>query len=236
MLYALWRLGGSLPLVHQSGSIHRGLQIFRLEQRLHLPSEAAMSRWLVKRRWLAEACDAFYATVHVPALIVFLVWLFVRHRDQYNPWRNTLAIATGACLLIRFWRVTPPRLMPNLGMVDVANALHQSVYGPAGTGISDQLAAMPSIHCAWAVLVALGVVAASTSKWRWLILIHPILTTVVVAATANHWWLDGFVGGALVVISYAIDWGCRPGGGENWREEAPRSRPRSGRRAVPVAA
>ena len=40
--------------------------------------------------------------------------LFVRHRDQYNPWRNTLAMTTGACLLIRFWRVAPPRLMPSL--------------------------------------------------------------------------------------------------------------------------
>jgi hypothetical protein len=208
-LYMLWRLGGSLPLVHQSGSIHRGLEIFHLEQRLHFPSEAAMSRWLVKRRWLAEACDGFYATVHVPALLVFLAWLFIRHRDRYYPWRNALAITTGLCLLIRFWRVTPPRLMPGLGMVDVANALHQSVYGPAGGGVSDQLAAMPSIHCAWAILVGLGVVAVSKSRWRWLILLHPIVTTVVVAATANHWWLDGVVGGLLVVLSLAVDQACR---------------------------
>ena len=44
----------------------------------------------------------------------------------------------------------------------------------SGTPGPDQLSAMPSVHVAWAVLVALGVILFSTSRWRWLILAHPV--------------------------------------------------------------
>src|SRR4051794_15184602 len=144
-LYMLWRLARFLPFVHDTGAFERGRQIWRLEQWLHFPSELAMERWVLRYEWLARASNSFYATFHVPALLCFLAWLFIRHRDRYGPWRNTLAITTAFCLVIRWWRVAPPRLLPDLGFVDMALKFDQSVYGPAGAGVSDQLAAMPSI-------------------------------------------------------------------------------------------
>ena len=68
-----------------------------------------------------------------------------------------------------------------------------------------QFAAMPSIHVGWAAVVSLGVVAASTSKWRWLALFHVLATIFVVSATGNHWWLDGLVAIALLGIALLID-------------------------------
>jgi hypothetical protein len=73
------------------------------------------------------------------------------------------------------------------------------VYGPVGTGISDQVSAMPSVHIAWAAIIGWGVIKVSSSPWRWLILLHPVLTMVVVVVTANHFWLDGLVAAALIV-------------------------------------
>ena len=72
-------------------------------------------------------------------------------------------------------------------------------------GVSDQFAAMPSIHVGWAAVVSFGIVAASTSRWRWLFLLHLILTMIVVSATGNHWWLDGIVAIVLLVVGIAID-------------------------------
>jgi hypothetical protein len=58
---------------------------------------------------------------------------------------------------------------------------------------------MPSVHVAWALLVALAVVRISTSPWRWLALVHPAMTCFVIVATANHFWLDGVL--AIVVLA-----------------------------------
>jgi hypothetical protein len=159
--------------------------------------------------WLAWLSNAYYAIVHVPGLIAFLVWMFVRHRDQYPRWRNALALVTAFCVVIRFVRVAPPRFLPDLGYVDLATRYGWSLYGPVGTGVSDQFAAMPSIHVAWAAVVSLGVVTASTSRWRWLFLLHIALTMIVVSATGNHWWLDGIVAAALVPVALLIDSGGR---------------------------
>jgi hypothetical protein len=92
-------------------------------------------------------------------------------------------------------------MYPQFGFVDVARLFDQSVYGPIGQGISDQISAMPSVHVAWAVWVGAVVVDAGTSRWRWLILAHPVATIFAVSATANHWWLDGIVASSLLALA-----------------------------------
>ena len=112
---------------------------------------------------------------------------------------------TAACLVIRYVRVAPPRFLPDLGYVDLATRYGLSVYGPVGTGVSDQFAAMPSIHVGWAALVSFGIIASSTSKWKWLFASHIVITMLAVSATGNHWWLDGIAAIALVGASLRID-------------------------------
>ena len=136
----------------------------------------------------------------MPVTIAFLIWLFVRYRTVYPRWRNCLAFLTGASLVIRFIRVAPPRFLPDLGYIDLATRYGLSVYGPVGTGVSDQFAAMPSIHVGWAAIVSFGIVAASTSRWRWFFMLHVVVTMLAVSATGNHWWLDGIAAVALLGI------------------------------------
>jgi len=64
---------------------------------------------------------------------------------------------------------------------------------------------MPSIHVGWAALVSFGIVAASTSRWKWLFASHIVITMFAVTATGNHWWLDGIAAIALVVVALRID-------------------------------
>lgn len=64
---------------------------------------------------------------------------------------------------------------------------------------------MPSIHVGWAALVSLGIVAASTSKWRWVFMAHLVLTVYAVTATGNHWWLDSIAAVAVLVVALFID-------------------------------
>ena len=204
-LYTLWRLAMKLSLDQPSGAIERARQIDRFQHWLHLPTELSLQQFVLQYDWLARATNFYYAVFHVPAMILFLVWIFIRHRDKYPRWRSSLAMLTAACLVIRYIRVAPPRFLPELGYIDLATRYGLSVYGPVGTGVSDQFAAMPSIHVGWAAIVSLGIVFSSTSRWRWLYLAHLLITVLAVSATGNHWWLDGVAAIALLGAALLID-------------------------------
>jgi hypothetical protein len=204
-LYAIWRMAKNLPLAQADGAIERARDIVRVQEFLHLPSELTLQRFTLDHEWLAQFSAAFYAVAHVPGIIIFLVWLYSRHRDVYPHWRNALAIVTAFCLFIRFIKVAPPRYLPDLGYVDVSEIYNMSVYGEAGTGVSSQFAAMPSLHVAWAAVVAFGALSASTSRWRWIGMAHLVITMYVVSATGHHWWLDGIVALGLLWIALRLD-------------------------------
>lgn len=208
-LYAIWQLAGTLSVMHTTDAFGRARWIWDAERFVHLPSEVSLQHAVLPHPGLVRAANTYYAYVHVPALIAFLVWLFFRHRNRYPEVRTTLALATGASLLIQLVPVAPPRMLTDLGFVDTGLVFHQSVYGAFGQGMADQLSAMPSVHVVWAVLIGVAVVAASPSRWRFAALAHPVVTIFVVTVTANHWWADGIVGVVLLVLSYSAQHGAR---------------------------
>jgi hypothetical protein len=209
-LYSIWRMAKNLPLTQADGAIDRAYDIVAAQEFFHLPSELSLQRFVLDHEWLAWFSAHYYAVAHVPGIVIFLVWLFARHRDVYPRWRNALAIVTAFCLFIRFVKVAPPRFLTELGYVDVSVIYGIDVYGAAGTGVSSQFAAMPSLHVAWAAVVAFGALSASTSRWRWIGMAHLVLTMLVIAATGHHWWLDGIVALALLWVALQIDaWGRR---------------------------
>jgi PAP2 superfamily len=197
-LYALWRLFNVVE-VRIEGGQRRGLQIWHLERALGLGSERWLQARLLGQPRVLQAANVYYAVMHAPAMVACLIWLFLRHRNLYAHWRSVLALSTGADVLIRLVPVAPPRLLPDLGFIDTGRLYHQSVYGRFGGGVSDQLAAMPSIHAGWAVLIAVAVFASTRSRWRWLGVAHAVLTMLSVVVTANHWWLDCIVAAAMLV-------------------------------------
>jgi len=208
-LYALWQLAATASLLGTSGAFSRARWIERVEREWHLPGEVEAQRLITPHPLLTEACNLYYATMHFAGLGALLLWLFVRHRDRYPALRTTIVLLTASCLLVQFLPVAPPRLLPDLGYVDTAEQYGQSVYTALQAVGPDQLSAMPSVHVGWAVLIGVVAVRISRSPWRWLVLLHPAITTFVVAATANHFWLDGVVAIALLVLSIAEQWAAR---------------------------
>ncbi len=204
-LYSVWRMAKNLPLTQADGAIDRAYDIVAVQDFFHLPSELTLQRFLLDHDWLAWFSAYYYAMAHVPAIVVFLIWLYARHREVYPHWRNALAILTAFCLFIRFVKVAPPRYLTELGYVDISALQGIDVYGEAGTGVSSQFAAMPSLHVAWAAVVAFGMLAATTSRWRWTGTVHLVVTMLVIAATGHHWWLDGIVALVLLALALQID-------------------------------
>jgi hypothetical protein len=210
VLFIIWRVVGHVSLFHEAGAFGRGRWIWHAERTLHLPSEAAMQRAILGHATLARIANGYYAWAHAALLVATLLWLLVRHRDEYAKWRNLIAIFTGVSLLVGFLPVAPPRLIPSFGMVDLASKYHQSVYDALGKGVTDQLSSIPSVHIGWAVLVAAAVITVSKSRWRWLAILHPVITAYVVIVTANHYWLDGVAALVVLAACYAIPRRLKP--------------------------
>jgi hypothetical protein len=206
-LFALWQFAGSFAVMGPGGALARGRWIWHLERTLHLPSEAALQRVFLPHPLLVQALNLYYDVLHFPVLIGCLVWLFIWHRDLYIRRRTTLAVFTGACLLVQLVPVAPPRMLTGTGMVDTAVLYHQSVYQSTAGFDPDQLSAMPSVHVGWALLVAIMIISGARSRWRWLALLYPVATTLAVIVTANHYWMDAVVAALILALVFALQAG-----------------------------
>lgn len=178
--------------------------VLELERVLRLDAELALQQLVLHSEAVVTALNRFYVSMHFSTMVLFLLWLFVRHRAVYLHVRRILIASTGAALVLHaVFPLAPPRMLR--GFVDT-----MAVYGPNAyaseqvNAVANQHAAMPSVHFMWAVLVAYGVVLALCSRWRWLAVAHPVVTLVAIVATANHYWLDAAVGGGLVVGAVAL--------------------------------
>lgn len=206
-LILLWKLASAVSLGDTGAAFARGRWIWQFEHTLRLPSEVSVQSGLLAHPDLVRVVNLFYLIAHIGSLAIFLPWMFIRHRAQYRRWRNIIAVFTGVSLLIQLFAVAPPRLLPQFGFVDTAARYHESAYTHLGQGLTGQLSSMPSIHVGWAIAIAMAVISASTSRWRWVVLAQPILTVYAVVATANHFWLDCVAAAGLVLLVLAaVDW------------------------------
>ncbi|TDC76690.1 bifunctional glycosyltransferase 87/phosphatase PAP2 family protein, partial [Streptomyces hainanensis] len=180
-----------------------GHQILDIERALRIDMEHGLNHAVADVGWLADAMDFAYASFHFAVPLTILGWLLVRHPAAYRAGRRALALTT-LLGLVGFWLypLAPPRLMPDLGYIDTANGvqdLDDPRYG-ALTGITNPYAAMPSLHVGWSLWCA--VTLWRTAPYGWLRVAgfgYPLLTTVVIMGTGNHYLLDA-AGGALVVL------------------------------------
>ncbi|XTP10965.1 bifunctional glycosyltransferase 87/phosphatase PAP2 family protein [Streptomyces albus subsp. chlorinus] len=183
-----------------------GDQIMAVESFLHLDIEHGLNQLAVRTQWLRDACDFYYTTFHFLVPIALLAWMYARRTALYRSARTALGCAT-LLGLVGFWLypLAPPRLMPGLGFVDTAHG-PQDLSNPdfgALTSLSNQYAAMPSLHVGWSLWSAVVVFLLTRNVWlRALGALYPLLTTFVVMATANHYLLDAAGGVAVVTAGF----------------------------------
>ena len=202
-LLGLWQFVGGQVRTRSAGAMHRAVLIQRWQHRAHLPDEITLQNIVLGHPLIVQAMNVYYATAHLNGMGAFLLWVWWRERKAPGPKvfhhvRNTVAASTLICLLVQLVPVAPPRLLN--GYVDTALAYGQSVYGPYATGLAAQLTAMPSVHVAWAFIIAWYVARLARGAWRAVGTVHLVLTVLVVVGTANHWWLDGIVAVGIVAV------------------------------------
>jgi hypothetical protein len=205
-LFLVYKLGRQLATGHTAEAFRNAHRVWDWERAVHLPGEGHVQNLLLHGDTLVHLANTYYATVHFPATAAFLIWLYLRRPTHYVWTRRVLAAVTGAALLVHLvFPLAPPRMLAATGLVDTARVYGPSVYGPPQADhLSNQFAAMPSLHFGWALMVAIGLIVATRSRWRWLWLLHPLLTLTVIVGTANHYWLDAIVAAAMLGIALAV--------------------------------
>ena len=208
-LFVIYRTIRVVNRTDLSAAFRHARDVVRLENWLGLPFEDNLQAFLLDHPTLIKLLNHYYIWFHFPVVIGLLVWLYFRHPGSYRPFRNLLAFSTFTGLIIHLvFPLAPPRMMD--GFVDTMAKYGPTIYPDnALDGAANQIAAMPSLHFAWAMIEAIAVVSVLRSRWRWAIVAHPILMTLSIIATANHWWIDAAAAGLLVVLGIALYRGLR---------------------------
>ncbi|MET7615476.1 bifunctional glycosyltransferase 87/phosphatase PAP2 family protein [Streptomyces sp. NPDC005408] len=185
-----------------------GRQIVAIEQALGIDIEQWVNHAVLKAEWAKAFFNFYYTSFHFVVPLTILGVLYVRRPADYRWARASLAFATLLALL-GFWLypLAPPRLMPGMEFIDTVHGpqdLANPDYG-AMTAVTNQYAAMPSLHFGWSLWCGLVIVVLAPKLWMKLLgLLHPLFTVCAIVATANHWVLDAAGGAAVVGAGFGL--------------------------------
>jgi hypothetical protein len=208
--YVAYQLVQILVTGSARSAVDRATWLWSAEQRLHLDPELWLNHLLAGYHGLVVLAGLYYGIMHFALTPSVLVWVRARRPDSYILLRNTL-VGTSLSALLVYWvlPLAPPRLSVP-GVVDTMKADNILSAGSPSwpASLANPYAAMPSLHVAWAVWVALAlVVAFPASRARHLAWAYPVATTIVVMATGNHFLADAVAAAALVWVFWLLS--CR---------------------------
>lgn len=208
ILGALWILYSAVRGVtseEYSVALGHAREVVNFQRSIGLPSERVFQQDLLGQTGLLRMANFYYIAAHFPVTIGFLAYAWAFHRHKFGRIRNTLVVVSAVGMVIHlFYPLAPPRMLGWAGFVDTAARFGPSPYDLGIAEAANQIAAMPSLHVGWALLVCIGAVWIFDSRWRWLAVLHPAITTIVVVLTANHYWIDAFIAAALVGVAWTV--------------------------------
>jgi hypothetical protein len=210
-VYAFYDISRYIVEGDHDAAFSHARELLRLEDRLGINPEHTLNNLFTAHIALGLPADYYYATLHYVVTPAVLIWLWRKYPSSYSRAR-TLLIAMTVIGLVGFslYPVAPPRLLGAFHdtMAHFSNWGWWSDAGSAPRGLgadTNQFAAMPSLHVGWAIWCGIQLYRHGQHQiTRWLGVAYPLVLSVVVVATANHYLLDVVAGFAVVVIAAGV--------------------------------
>ncbi|MGA0862616.1 MAG: phosphatase PAP2 family protein [Ilumatobacteraceae bacterium] len=207
-------------------AFNNAMKMIRVERALGLYHEETIQEMFLAHDWFIKLLNTYYGTAHFAVTIGVFIVLYRRRKDVFPLYRNALAAMTGLAIVgFALFPLMPPRLLDapcppadfggaciahemrnyngatNFGFVDTLDA-----YGgpwdfddSSIAKMSNQYAAMPSLHIGWASWCAFGMFPLMRKRWTKIAtMLYPASTLFTIVVTGNHYWIDGI--GGLVVL------------------------------------
>ncbi len=148
----------------------------------------------------------------LPLALAVAIWKL----KEKEYWRYVLAFVTvsfmGFLTFVAF-PAAPPWMASDKGLIEPITRVSSHVW--YSLGIEDfpsfynkispnPVAAVPSLHAAYAVLFALFITKLFESKWRWLAWVYPILIWMGTVYQGEHYVIDLIIGGIYAVVGYIV--------------------------------
>ncbi len=203
--YLLYRIvEGAVGGQAAAASRHAG-QVISLERTLHLFFEPGLQAWAAHSHLLLVIATYVYLNAQTTMLVGVLLYLYIAHNRNYYFVRNMLLVAMAIALLTyALYPTAPPRLLPEWGFIDT-NSYITGVSNAAADAFVNQYAAIPSVHVAFAVMLAwplTRLVRRRALRAFWAL--WPFLITFITIITGNHFVSDAVLGLALAGVSAAV--------------------------------
>jgi len=176
-----------------------------LERTLGLFFEPGLQAWARSQDWILTGANWVYVNSHFVVTTTFLIWLYIARNHAFYYVRNMFMIAMGLALVgyVAF-PTAPPRYMPEWGFTDTVATFVGDAAEQSANVLYNPFAAVPSMHVAFALMIAVPALLVIRNRAvRAFFAVYPLLVTVTVVVTGNHWWLDAFLG-ALVAAASAL--------------------------------
>jgi hypothetical protein len=178
--------------------------IVALERSIGIFGERAVQAWAAGIPGLPAFLGLAYVTLHLGATAVALVWLHRSHRNTFAVVRTTLIVSTAVALVVYvLYPAAPPRLS-GFGFADTVTAhTHVNLSSDVLGSLYNPLAAVPSLHFGYALLVGIAVAVRAT-RWpvRLLGAAYPPFMLFDIVATGNHFVFDAAAGAAVVALGW----------------------------------
>lgn len=208
--YYCYRVTQNAASTSGQSPFRRGRDILSLERVLHIDIEHWLNHTVAKIDWLIVGMNYYYATLHFIVTIAVFVWVYLKFPDRYRAVRTVMFAMNGVALIgFYLYAVAPPRLLDPTRFIDTFCVHHtwgeQTCSGVAGLSgsMTNEFAAMPSLHIGWSVWCALAIAHLAKRKWvKVLGILYPVATFTVIISTANHYVLDAV--GGLVTLAAAF--------------------------------
>lgn len=204
-MLAVYQLSRAVVIGDPTDAMRHAFKVINLEKTVGIFFEGSVQRAVLDNLHLTQALNQFYIWAHLPLTAAFFVWLYRRRRPAYAFVRNAFFVANGLALAVFVvFPVAPPRMVRGEGFIDTLSLISGiDLHAGHLSGWFNPFAAVPSMHMAYALMVGL-VTALLVRSWplRVVALLYPVLVFITIVGTANHYVLDAFAGGAVMVAAF----------------------------------
>jgi hypothetical protein len=195
----------------------------RVDEWLVSPWTGDVPTIALQRAWCGSPCtkdldphwyDALMTTVYASHFLVALTLagvLWVRNRDEWVRWlrRYITLLFAGLAIYVAYpmappWMAARDGYLPEVARITSRGWSQLEVGGVdlhrqtmIMWGMANKVAAMPSLHCGIACLVAFYGISRLRSPIRWLLLLYPLGMALALTYFAEHYVIDAIAGCAL---------------------------------------
>ena len=208
------------------------MRVIRVERALGLYHEETIQDWFLPHAGIIKFFNVYYGTAHFFVTLGVFIALFILRPAVFVLWRNCLAAMTALAIIgFALFPLMPPRLLDapcpsagfgaaciehelrnyngaeNFGYSDTIKEFGGPWAFDRGPGktLSNQYAAMPSLHIGWATWCVFALFPLARRRWMRVVLIaYPLITLACIVITGNHFWIDGLGGIVVFAAGYRI--------------------------------